>query len=262
VPGLAEIQSRFRDAVVVGSGIEKIAPWLTGACDPQKRLTVHRRNYQTSLVDALLVKFPATGWLIGTPLLTEAARHFIQEHPPEAACIAEYGAAFPDFLAQFPRAEHLLYLREFAQLEWSIGQVSIAIATPPIDNDEFSKIDAQALPDALLILQPGLRYRHVSWPVDELIKLYLTETVPDQFDLSPAELFMEVYGARGNFHLSRLDAVEFIFRKSVSEGLSLGDAAERALDVNATFDPGGALSSLIAAGLITEIKQPPRGENS
>src|SRR5262249_55742387 len=179
---LAEIQADFRKAVV-DSDTRNIAPVLIGGDHPEGRLTIHQRNYQTSLVDSLLHKFPATAWLIGTPFLTEAARHFVREHPPQAPCIAEYGSAFPDFLARCPGAQRLPYLREFAQLEWRVGQVSIAVDRVPVDSSEFSTINADALPDTVLTLQPGVFYLHASWPIDELMKLYVTETAPDRFDL-------------------------------------------------------------------------------
>ena len=124
----------------------------------------------------------------------------------------------------------------------------------PVSSQEFSAIDPDALPDMLLALQSGLHYLNASWPVDELMELYLTETAPDRFELSPAKVWIEVRGARGEFHFNRLDAAECIFRKSVSEGHSIGDAAECALDVNAGFDPGEALAALIAAGLIATIQ--------
>src|SRR5215472_9257519 len=108
MPALSELQSRFRDAVVYADARE-IAPLLAGGPDPVRRLDIHQRNYQTSLVDALLVKFPATGWLVGTPLLTEAARRFVREHPPAAPCIAEYGADFPRFLWLCIGAERVPY---------------------------------------------------------------------------------------------------------------------------------------------------------
>jgi hypothetical protein len=261
MPRLADIQIHFRDAVIAGD-FQQIAPWLVGGRDPEKRLAVHQRNYQTSLVDALLVKFPATGWLIGTPFLSEAARRFVCEHPPQAPCIAEYGTMFPDFLRRCPGTERLPYLREFVQLEWNVGQVSIAVDHAPLSNADFSTIEASALPDVRLILQPGLRYLHASWPVDELMQLYLTDTAPAQFDLSPADVCIEVRGARGEFQIDRLDVADFTFRKSVSEGGSIGDAADCALDVNPGFDPGRALRALIAEGLIVAIKRNGTGENS
>src|SRR5207237_2047615 len=136
---------------------------LIGGRDPEKRLIIHQQNYHTSLVDALLVKFPATGWLTGTPFLTEAAKRFVQEHPPQAPCIAEYGAVFPDFLAQFSGTERVQYLAEFVQLEWFVGQVAIAVDLAPIGNEAFSIIAPAALPDTLLTLQYGLNYLHACW---------------------------------------------------------------------------------------------------
>jgi len=249
---LAEVQSHFRNAVI-DRDVAQIAPILVGGREPQKRLTIHQRNYATSLVDALLVKFPATGWLIGIPFLTEAAGRFVHEHPPQAPCIAEYGAAFPDFLSKQPGAERLLYLRDFAELEWCVGQVAIAVDALSISGEAFSNVAPEMVPDMQLTLQPGLRYLKASWPVDELMKLYLTETAPNQLELAPADVWIEVRGARGEFQLNRLDAGDFTFRKAASEGRSIGEAAELALDVDETFDPGQALAALLAGGFVVQV---------
>lgn len=252
MPPLAEIQLHFRNAVVTGDA-SGIAPLLTGAHYAEKRLAIHQRHYETSLVKALMGKFPATAWLIGTPFVTEAAKRFVHEHPPQAPCIAEYGESFPRFLSEYPGAERVPYLREFAELEWHVGQVAIAVDRPAVGIEEFSKIESDALPDTLLTLQSGLRYLHMSWRIDELMKLYVTETAPERFELSPADVWVELRGARGEFHFSRLDAAEFIFRKSILERRLIGDAAECALDSNAAFDPGRALVALICAGLVVAI---------
>jgi hypothetical protein len=66
-------------------------------------------------------------------------------------------------------------------------------------------------------------------------------------------VWIEVSGARGAFHLNRLNAPDFAFRKSLLVGLSIGDAAECALNVNPDFDPGLGLAALLAAGLVTAI---------
>ncbi len=250
MPRLAEIQFHFRQAVIDGD-VQRIAPMLVGGREPASRLSVHQRNYETSLVDALLVKFPATGWLIGTPFLTEMARHFVHDHPPQAPCIAEYGAGFPALLSKYGRTERVPYLRDFAELEWHVGQVAIAVDAPPMLRDAFSIVAPEALPAMRLTLQPGLHYLRTLWPVDELLKLYLTETAPDRLELTPAEVWIEVRGARGQFQFSRLRPAEFTFRKSIAEGHTAGEAADLALDVDETFEPGQSLAALIADGLIT-----------
>jgi hypothetical protein len=249
---LAEIQSHFRNAVV-DCDVRQIAPILVGGREPERRLTIHQRNYETSLIDALLMKFPATGWLLGTPFLTEAARRFVHEHPPQAPCIAEYGTAFPVFLSNHPGVEGLQYLRDFAELEWCLGQVAIAIDASPISREAFSNMSPEKLPNMRLTLQPGLRYLNASWPVDEIMKLYLTETAPNQLELTPGDVFIEVHGVRGEFQMARLDAGDFVFRKSASEGRPIGEAAGLALDADETFDPGQALAALLVGGLVVRI---------
>jgi len=253
---LAEAQSHLRDAVVHGDmqQVSSLAPLLVGGRDPVKRLIVHQRNYRQSLVDALLTKFPATGWLLGMRPLTEVATRFIRECPPQAPCIAEFGAGFPHFLSRSLAAVRAPYVGELAALEWYVGEVAIAVSGVPIAREELSSLQAEVLSDTVLELQPGLHYLSTSWPVDELMELYLSETVPERFELSPAQVNIEVRGARGEFHWNRLDPAEATFRKAISEGHSIGDSAESALEVNDRFDPGKALVALVNAGLIQAIR--------
>src|SRR5205809_8121699 len=98
--------------------------------------------------------------------------------------------------------------QRLCKLEWYVGKLAIAVDDTPFSIEEFSAIDPDALPNILLTLQSGLNYLNASWPVDELMTLYLTETAPDRFEFAPAEVWIEVRGARGEFHFNRLDAAE------------------------------------------------------
>ncbi len=249
MPSLADTQRVLRWAVVTGDASD-VAPLLVGGRDAEKRFAIHHRNYESSLVTALLGKFPATAWLIGTRFITEAAQRFVYEHPPEAPCIAEYGERFPQFLSICPSADRAPYVRDFAELEWRIGQVSVAVDRQPLLPDCFSTIDGQGLIDARLTLQEGVRYIQASWPIDDLMKLYLTDAAPDHLTFEPADVWIEIRGARGEFQINRLDADSFRFREAILDGQSVGDAAQCALDLNEDFDPGRALVRLAADGLV------------
>jgi hypothetical protein len=146
-------------------------------------------------------------------------------------------------------------LRDFAELEWCVGQVAIAVDCPPVTVEQFCRIDPNMLPSMFVTLQHGLHFCEARWPVDELMTLYLTDSAPDRFDLPSSDVRIEVRGARGQFYVSRLDAAEFTFRKSIAGGHSIGDAAEFAMDSSADFEPGQALAALIAAGFITGISE-------
>jgi hypothetical protein len=171
-------------------------------------------------------------------------------------CIAEYGRDFPKFLSETAGSERMPYLHEFAELEWHVGLVAIDVDAAPVSLEQLSVTPQNALPDMLLTLQPGVCYLQSSWPVDELMKLYLTDTAPDHFSMDAVDVHLELRGARGEFHINRIDTADFVFRKSISEHCSIGDAAEHALDVNEAFDPGQALAELFTAGLVIAISRP------
>jgi hypothetical protein len=255
VSHLADIQCQIRDALVTGK-IEGIARTLIGGHDGTKRLAIHQRHYESSLVQALVAKFPATAWLAGTSFIADAARRFVREQPPNAPCIAEYGERFPEFLSEIQVTNRLPYFRAFAELEWHIGHAPIAVDEPAVTIEDFSRVDPAALLEMSLTLQGGLRYLAALWPIDELMQLYLTEKAPELFEFNPHDVWLEICGSRGQFRIDRLEAAEFVFRKAIARGLPIGAAAESTFDLDPVFDPGRALVSLAAAGLVTGLIYP------
>lgn len=259
MPPLAEIQRSMRRAIVAGDAGE-LARLLVGGRDPRQRLAIHQRHYESSLVTALLGKFPATVWLVGSEFVTEAARRFVHDRPPERPCVAEYGEDFPMFLAVRPGADRVPYLKDFAELEWHVGQVSIAIQQPGLPLGDVAGADAESLSHAVLTTQPGLRYLHATYAVDELMKLYLSDSAPDTFRLDAGDVWIEIRGARGDLRINRLDRAAFMFRRSIGAGRSIGEAAEGALDADPSFNAGLALIAMIGEGLITGIAKIQVGE--
>ncbi len=255
VPSLAEIQRGVRRAVVTGE-VGDLPLLLFGGGDVATRLKIHHRHYHASLIEALLGKFPATAWLVGAGFMTDAAERFLREQPPRALCIAEYGEAFPAFLGERPVASHLGYLRSFAELEWHLGQVSLAVDASAIDLEALAHVESAALADAVVALQPGIRYLEASWPVDELMTLFLTDNAPDRLEFTPVDVRLEIRGARGQFVMPRLTAATFTFRQALHSGRSLGAAADLALDAGDDFEPGAALTDLVSGGVLTAITLP------
>jgi len=257
---LLEIQRQVRDvvrgAVLADAAAGALVPLIVGGRDPKARLAIHRHHYQASLTRALMEKFPAVSWLTGEGFATDAAEAFVRQHPPAAPCIAEYGVDYPAFLARRAGAESLPYLRDFAELEWHVGQVSIAVEHRPLALERLGAIDASELADHRLTLQPGLRYCATAWPVDELLTLYLRDAAPERFAFEQASVQLEIRGARGEFKIERLAQPAFMFRTAIASGETIGAAAERVLDADASFDPGQALLRLVSAGLVIAIDKP------
>jgi len=248
---LLKLQRQVRAAVLSGD-FSPSTP-LAGGHHPDRRLAIHTRHYEASLVKALLARFPGTVWLVGSSFVIEAARHFVRLHPPTRPCIAEYGDEFPGFLETCPGVDAVPYLRAFAELEFGLGEVSLEIEIASQWPSDLAHLGERELLDAALHLQPGVRYVAATWPVDELLSLYLADSAPTEFSLSPHNIWCEVRGSRGDVRFDRLSEGSFLFRSLVAAGSVLGEAAEQALAVDSSFDPGSALADLFGAGLVTGV---------
>jgi hypothetical protein len=196
MPSLADIQSAVRDALVRGNR-RALAPILSGGAHPERRLAIHQRHYAASLTRALLDRFPATVWLVGSELVTDAATSFVREQPPSRPCIAEYGESFPQHLGEHPVARSLPYLSQFADLEWHLGWLALATED-----------------------SPHVYHLHLDWSLDELIGVYLSNSAPDQFSLRHEDVWLEIRGLRGTLEIHRLAADDFLRR---ANGQSAGD---------------------------------------
>lgn len=249
---LVDLQDAFARAMTAGEAA-RFDVELVGGTVPRNRLGIHLRHYAASLTAALLEKFPACVWLLGSDCMRNAARAYARLYPPRQPCVAEYGRDFPRFLAGHGRAAALPYVESFAALEWAVGRASIATDRPPCSWAELAAVGADRLVDSTLALQPGLHYCESAWRVDELMTTYLRGAAPERFVLDEAQTFIEIRGARGAVSLERLDGAQFAFRTALARGRSIGDAASAALAHDSAFDPGEALQSLAHAGLVTGL---------
>jgi putative DNA-binding protein len=190
MPALAEIQSLITMALVQGDR-QALVPVLSGGARAASRVAIHERHYTASLVRALHDRFPATVWLVGSELVTDAATSFIREQPPSKPCIAEYGETFPQHLSAHPAAASLPYLQQFAELEWHLGRLALATED-----------------------SPNVHYLHLHWSLDELIGVYLADSVPDTFALRAEDVWLAIRGLRGTLEMERLVMEEFLRRSA------------------------------------------------
>jgi hypothetical protein len=124
MPSLREIQRAVRAALLDGDEAAALA--LVADDRPDVRLDVHRTNVIASLTAALQETFPVVCRLVDERFFAFAAHEFICEVPPVSPIVADYGAGFADFLAEFPPCRELVYLADVARLEWLIDRAARA----------------------------------------------------------------------------------------------------------------------------------------
>jgi hypothetical protein len=249
---LAESQAAIRDALVSGDAGPAI-PRLVGGLEPLARLAIHQRHYRASLVGTLLTRFPALAWLVGGRPLAAAAESFVRAHPPTAPCLAEYGAGFPEFVTRFLGEPHDSCITPFGVLEWHVGLASMAIDLP-VDLGALDAVAEDEVPHLIATLQPGLSYLRTAWPVHDLFERFITDSAPDSYAMPPAQTWLEVRGARGEFRIQALDAPTWSFRQALQRGLTLEASYLSAVERDGAFDVAAALAAASAVGLIVGLR--------
>jgi hypothetical protein len=255
VLSLAESQTIFRQAIAQAPEAETPS-MLTAPRGAAERFAIYRRHHRESLTRHIRGRFPTVEWLVGTPRMMDVATTFVGQTPPSAPCMAEYGLAFAEHLASSSIGQDLPYLTDLALLDWHLGDVAVAIDLPAVPISDLAQVNPDSLPDLTFRLQPGLRYLQSDWPVDDLVRVRLSERAPEQLSFAPMPVAVEIRGARGRFSLSRLSPAALCFRATLAETAPLGDAMQGALDTEAAFDASAGLGSLFSEGLVTAFHLP------
>jgi len=251
MPGADELQRQIAAAMLTDTA-PMSAALLVGGTYPTRRFAIHSRHYAASVARAIVDRFAATVWLVGSGPIVRAAAAFIREQPPTAPCMAEYGEAFPAFLASREDVALPPYVGQFATLDWQLGRIAITTTAAAITS--LADCDPTAITDMRLALQEGLAYLPFAWPLDELMAFYLSGTAPDSYQLREQPVWLEVRGSRGELSIQRLACSEFAFRRALLHGSTLGDAAMAAADVDPTFSPLTAIPRLLGTGLVARIR--------
>jgi hypothetical protein len=256
---LRELQSAIGRAVL-GRDEASIVEAIHGdGLEPAARLAIYRNHYLASLTEALKAIYPVVCRLVDERFFAYAARDFIDKAPPQEPCLFEYGAAFPDFLAELPAAAKLAYLSDVARLEWAINAALHAPAEASISRAGFAEVSMADYPKLVFRLQPSLRLLGSDWPVDRIWQANRPENeTVDRLDLDEGGCHLEIRQQDDAVVFRRLDAAEYNFRKALAEGRPLEAAAAAVLASEPSFDLAKALGRLMGEGLIAgfELSSP------
>ena len=177
MPTLLEMQTAMRHSLVRGDKA-MAAAMLSPNVSPD-RLDIYRNTFLVTLTRALQLCFPAARKLVGDQFFEGAAQIFISQHPPRAAWLDQYGAAFADFIKRFEPAQSVPYLADVARLEWAISTALHAADTEPLDPAQLAAIEAEEQGRLRLMPRPSVSLLHLAHPADcDLARRVFPATMP------------------------------------------------------------------------------------
>jgi hypothetical protein len=249
VPSLETLQQEICDAICGGDDAG-MSEFIAGdGMDPSARIRIYRNHAVITLTDALKATYPVICRLVGDDFFAYAAHEFIREHMPEKPSLAEYGGAFPDFLAKFPPCHDLVYLADVARLEWAINRALHAENAAAIRRGDLSAISAAEAPRLLLSLHPSLKLVESRWPIERIWRANQADGDPDlAIDLESGGVGLQVHRRGDRVAIKSLTDCELAFLCTLAHGKPLGDAADSALRIDLLFDLTVTLGTLIEEG--------------
>jgi len=244
---LRELQHDVRDALL-GSAEATVGEIAGDGVTPAARLAVYRHHVLTSLTAALEATFPVVVRLVDQRFFRYACDAYVRAEPPAGPCLFEYGATFPDFLANFPPCRHLAYLPDVARLEWAMNVALHAADATPLTTETARALSAGTLESARLALHPSVTLLASPWPVDALWRA--NQPGGDGVvDLDAGAVDLQIWRRGDDVAFRALAPAAAAFRRALADGGTLTVAARAALDA----EPGADLAALLREALDDEV---------
>jgi hypothetical protein len=223
VPALLELQRAMRAAMVDRDDSAAVA--MLAEDVPADRLDIYRNTFISGATRALRLSFPAVHRLVGDDFFEGAAFAFIAQHPPRAACLDDYGAAFPQFLHDFPPAASLEYLGDIARLEWAVSRALHAPDTASLDLARLQALPPEDRARVCFVPHPALTLLRAGCPADAIWRGVLDgdDAVLAAIDLTSGPVSLLVERRAAGVEVSRVDPAAWRFAASLCEGRPLAD---------------------------------------
>ncbi|MCX7644090.1 MAG: DNA-binding domain-containing protein [Rhodobacteraceae bacterium] len=238
-------QGAFRRALLDPAAAVPAGLVGPGGGPAARRFAVYRNNVAVGLTEALEAAFPILRRIVGDDFFRAMAGVFLRAHPPQSPCLADYGAAMPEFLAGFPPVAHLGYLPDVARLENALRRAyHAADAAPLAPGDLPAPADLAA---ARVTLAPAVCVIRSAAPLFGIWRFNTRADAP-----MPGTGPEDVLVTRPGFdpHVDLLPPGGAAFVEALDRGATLAAAAAAQ---GPAQDPAPTIALLLARGAITAL---------
>lgn len=253
---LLELQHDIRAGILGATPAALLDRIVDDRLGAEKRLQIYRNNALISLTEALKTSFPVVTRLVGEKFFDFAADRFVRTHPPRTPRLAEYGAAFPRFLAGFAPAADLVYLADVARLEWAINEAYNAVDDPALDTAALGSVPAVHYAALRFVMRPSCRFVASPFPVRRIWLANQADAAAETIDLGAGGVALLVMRREFEVMLVELDPAEFAFLAALDAGKTVETAFAEAVAQASDFDLAATLARQFTRGSFAQVQPP------
>lgn len=258
MPSLRELQRGFVAATVFGDEASIGSLGIVAAeLSPIARIDIYRNNVLGNYRKAMAATYPVMHRLVGSAFFHAAIEAFVRAHPSTRGDVNRYGGELARFLATYPPARELAYLPDVALLEWAIDQANIADDAALFDLATLASVPTDALGELRFGLHPSTQLVASPYPIFHIWKVNQPDHAgEDRVDLGEGGDTLLIARSTTGVTVERLLPGSHAFLLALAHNLKLGEAVERALAAEASFDLSATLKALVAAQIIVAFRAP------
>ena len=246
MPTLLELQRSFGQCLLHQPDKDLSSVIVEQGFAGKDRLEIYRNTSIGVMVGALRLAFVAVQHVLGPEFFEAAVRMFVAQSPPRSSWLDEYGADFPEFLAQLPQAASVPYVSDLARFEWKVNLALHATDAIAFDVAHLAGLNERQLSALCLHAHPAAHLIHCDFPADTIWHAVLArdENAMAAIDLADGPVALLVQRTATGIDVMRLNAIQW----RVAEALFLGQTLGSAMACAPGPDTHAALAALLASG--------------
>jgi hypothetical protein len=244
--GLRDLQAAFA-GIVKGEAQPRLEAAVAGDSIPAAaRLRVHRHHIEQSLVAALAATFSTVQAIVGEDFFRAMAWRYVAGDLPHQPVLAEYGAGFPAFIADYEPATSLPYLADVARLDWALNLAFQSLAANHLTAADLSSLPPERVAELPLALAPGAAVLRSSYPIDRIWQVSQPGAADESVALGAGGVSLLVLRREDDAAFVPVSEAEEAFLSALERGETLERAAEVGFRTNDAFDLSTTFTRLLA----------------
>lgn len=147
----------------------------SNALTPNDRIIVYQHTIKNNLVQGLKITFPGIWSLLGDTYANLIAKRFIQlkKYLPKTGCLDDWGDTFPKFIAKIPELKNLVYLYDYALLEWLLHLSYCAKPATTMNVSDWQEKMETGLDNLATQLHPSVFLLKSHFPLQKIHELII-----------------------------------------------------------------------------------------
>ena len=210
-----------------------------GRIDVSRRLHIYHHAYRARLTEVLQDVFERTWAYLGDEAFAAVAMAFIDDHPPAATTLQDFGQALPAWLAKrFPDDAEIA---EVAMLDAMLRTAFEAANATPLTLADFATLTAEQWARIGLAFHPSVQQVPLTHNAASIWEALDQALVPPPAARLDSETWLLVWRKDWRPHFITVGEIEALALQQLLAGRSF---AATCVDLDARFQGGGAVQRI------------------